>query len=142
MSTWKSTLISYFYQNTDNYALFGRIQETSADPARVEGTARAGPGGGENRENVRQCGSNAGGDPPCACPCVPRAASVRFARLRRIRRADRRSGPMPEFARREPAEAEPSCSMPPRSGRSGLFLPYRVRPQLSAMAHSTHPPNF
>ena len=52
--------------------------------ARVEGTARAGPGGGENRENVRQCGSNAGrpragGDPPCACPCASRV--VRFARL-------------------------------------------------------------
>ena len=43
---------------------------------------------------------------------------------------------MPEFARREPAEAEPSCSMPPRSGRSGLFLPYRER-TAAFSAHGT-----
>ena len=147
--------LNKFLSKYGYYALFGSSagNEESTRIARDDAKVpRAGPGGGENREDVRQCPGltrvppgagragagaatgRAGGDPPCALRrgyCEFRAFG-KFGGRNRRRSAD---------ARVLPAEAEPSCSMPPRSGRSGLFLPYRVRPQLSAMAHSTHPPN-
>ena len=95
--------------------------------ARVEGTARAGPGGGENRENVRQCGSTAGrpragGDPPCACPCASRV--VRFPRdcRRRIPRVS--DGRIADPGRCPSLPAE----NPPRPSRPAPCLPGRGGP--------------